>query len=103
MIQPAFSRQNVHRLMAVMVECCDRRAFLSRDSTRDLSVVMKARHLRELLDELMTLIVAGFETSANTLNWVWYLTYRRGAACRAERVGAHGGASRGHGVHATST
>jgi len=161
MIQPAFSRQNVHRLMKVMVECCDRRAvrwaelaakgeqcnitsetsdfalelilisvfssdyetrimtggenpfaFLSRDSTRDLSVVMKVRHLRELLrsiiedrragkgsdefdflsmylqatdkegqpftdaellDELMTLIVAGFETSANTLNWVWYL------------------------------
>jgi len=161
MIQPAFSRQNVHRLMTVMVECCDRRAvrwaaaaadgqtlniteetcdfalelilistfgddfdnrimsggenpfaFLSRDSTRDLSVVMKVRKLRELLreiiadrragkgsqhfdflsmyleatdkqgnkfddrellDELMTLIVAGFETSANTLNWVWYL------------------------------
>ncbi len=161
MIQPAFSRQNVHRLMSVMVECTDRRAlrwakaaeagetiniteetcdfalelilisifgddyedriltegdnpfaFLSRDSTRDLSVVMKVRHLRELLlsiiedrragktsqyfdflsmyleatdkqgnkftdgellDELMTLIVAGFETSANTLNWVWYL------------------------------
>jgi len=161
MIQPAFSRQNVHRLMKVMVECSDRRAahwadlaanneqcnitsetsdfalelilisifssdyenrimtegdnpfsFLSRDSTRDLSVVMKVRQLRqlllsiiedrrvgkgsdefdflsmyllatdkeglpfsdaELLDELMTLIVAGFETSANTLNWVWYL------------------------------
>ncbi len=86
-------------------------AFLSRDSTRDLSVVMKVRELRkllldiiaarrtresdefdflsmymkasdksgapfsdkELLDELMTLIVAGFETSANTLNWVWHL------------------------------
>lgn len=87
-------------------------AFLSRDSTRDLSVVLKVRKLREmlldiidsrrqrgandefdflsmymqatdkegahftddeLLDELMTLIVAGFETSANTLNWVWYL------------------------------
>ena len=164
MIQPAFSRQNVHRLMTVMVECTDRRAvrwaqaadrgetiniteetsdfalelilisifgddyesriltegenpfaFLSRDSTRDLSVVMKVRHLRqllmsiiadrragkgsqhfdflsmyldatdkqgnrfeddELLDELMTLIVAGFETSANTLNWVWYLIAR---------------------------
>lgn len=161
MIQPAFSRQNIHRLMDVMVECSDRRAahwkelsasgqpcnitaetsdfalelilisifgndyhthiltegenpfaFLSRDSTRDLSVVLKVRHLRELLmsiiedrrsaqraddfdflsvylqatdkqgqafsnkellDELMTLIVAGFETSANTLNWVWYL------------------------------
>ena len=164
MIQPAFSRQNVHRLLAVMVECCDRRAlhwaeaarqgetlnitaetcdfalelilisifgddyercivtdgenpfaFLSQDSTRDLGVVMKVRHLRELLlgiiadrragqgsqhfdflsmyleatdkqgrhfgdrellDELMTLIVAGFETSANTLNWVWYLVAR---------------------------
>jgi cytochrome P450 len=161
MIQPAFSKKNVHRLMTVMVACCDRRAvrwadvaargeklnvteetsdfalelilisifgddyrdriltqgenpfaFLSRDSTRDLGVVMKVRHLRsllmdiiedrrsrggddsfdflsmylsavdkqgqhfsdaELLDELMTLIVAGFETSANTLNWVWYL------------------------------
>ncbi len=162
MIQPAFSKKNVHRLLSVMIECCDRRAvhwaelaargeklniteetsdfalelilisifgedyenriltqgdnpfaFLSRDSTRDLSVVMKVRQLRdllmsiigarrtrqgdeafdflsiyinavdkqgkpfsdaELLDELMTLIVAGFETSANTLNWVWYLT-----------------------------
>ena len=161
MIQPAFTRGNVHRLLMVMVQCCDSRAakwaaiieagellniteetsdfalelimrsifgddyeshileggenpfaFLSRDSTRDLSVVMKVRHLRELLldiinarktrsgsapfdflsmymsatdkdgshfsdaellDELMTLIVAGFETSANTLNWVWYL------------------------------
>jgi cytochrome P450 len=161
MIQPAFTRQSVHRLLGVMVECCDRRAlrwasaaargatlnitqetcdfalelilvstfgddyedhilkeaenpfaFLSQDSTRDLSVVMKVRHLRELLmtiiggrragktsryfdflsmyleatdkqgqrfsdaellDELITLIVAGFETSANTLNWVWYL------------------------------
>jgi cytochrome P450 len=27
----------------------------------------------ELLDELMTLIVAGYETSAGTLNWAWYL------------------------------
>lgn len=161
MIQPSFSRQNVHRLMAVMVQCCDRRAaawaraaaankainitsetsdfalelilicifgadyekriiaggenpfaFLSRDSKRDLSVVMRVRQARELLldiiaarrngdgrddfdflsmylaatdkngrgftdkellDELTTLIVAGFETSANTLNWVWHL------------------------------
>lgn len=85
--------------------------FLSKDSTRDLSVVMKVRNLRamlleliderrqrggdefdflsmymgatdksgepfsddELLDELMTLVIAGFETSANTLNWAWYL------------------------------
>ncbi len=161
MIQPAFGRQNIHKLLEVMVACSERRAtqwqslaqsgencnitaetsdfslelilisifgpdyesrivaegdnpfaFLSEDSTRDLSVVMKVRHLRELLtsiiedrrsrgsdggfdflamyleaedkngvafsnaellDELMTLIVAGFETSANTLSWAWYL------------------------------
>ncbi len=161
MIQPAFSRQKVHRLIKTMVQCCDNLAvrwanaaqagkpvnitsetsdfalelilisifgddyeskllsegenpfaFLASDSTRDLGVVMKARNLRrllleiiearrvagnagtydflsmymlatdkqgvafsddELLDELITLIVAGFETSANTLNWVWYL------------------------------
>jgi cytochrome P450 len=161
MIQPAFSRQNVHRLIDLMAECAERRAthwrqvangggtlnitqemsdfalelilrtifgpdyeqsivrdgnnpfaFLSRDSTRDLRVVMQLRELRELLlqiiaarrestsasyydflsiyltatdkqgkqfsndellDELMTLIVAGYETSAGTLNWAWYL------------------------------
>lgn len=161
MIQPAFSRQNVHRLTRRMAECArtvarqweraaaagetvnvtqamsefalelilkaifgsdyERHivrddgnpfAFLSQDATRDLSVVMKMRRLRqllldivadrrarsptddydllsmyiaatdkqgrpfsdrELLDELITLIVAGYETSAGTLNWAWYL------------------------------
>ena len=161
MIQPAFSRQNIHQLINRMIECSNRRvehwkklstnnevcnitaetsdfalelilisifsdeyktrifkeeknpfSFLSQDSKRDLSVVLKARKLRdlllsiiedrrqkktstefdflsmylqaedkdgnkftnsELLDEIMTLIVAGFETSANTLNWAWYL------------------------------
>ena len=88
-------------------------AFLSKDSTRDLSVVMKMRNLRnhilsiitnrrqlkievtdydflsmylkaedksgnkftdvELIDEIITLIVAGYETSAGTLNWAWHL------------------------------
>jgi cytochrome P450 len=28
---------------------------------------------RELIDEVTTLIVAGHETTANTLNWAWYL------------------------------
>ncbi|MDZ7643605.1 MAG: cytochrome P450 [Woeseiaceae bacterium] len=98
MIQPAFSRQNVHRLVDLMTECTERKAaawriaasrgetlnvtremsefalelilraifgreyeryivadgdnpfaFLSRDATRDLSVVMKMRQLRDLL------------------------------------------------------
>jgi cytochrome P450 len=161
MIQPAFSRQNVHKLIEQMTLCCQRRAehwnavadagevlnitlemnefalelilrsifgvdyetkiikdgnnpfsFLSQDSARDLSVVMKVRNLRnflleiiterrqssdedqydflsmyvnavdkkgntfsdkELIDELITLIVAGYETSAGTLNWAWWL------------------------------
>ena len=161
MIQPGFTRQNVHRLIGLMVDCCEKRvgtweavarragqinitqemsdfalelimraifgpdferrilqdgdnpfSFLSRESARDLRVVMKIRELRqlllsiieqrrsdgdtenldflsiylsatdksgnhfsdpELLDELMTLIVAGYETSACTLNWTWYL------------------------------
>ena len=161
MIQPAFSRQNVHRLIELMVECAEIRAahweavaaaggtiditqemsdfalelilrcifgsdyeqrimangenpfaFLSRDSARDLRVVMQVRESRalvldvikarrdgkdadrfdflsmymsatdkegqpftdnELLDELITLIVAGYETSAGTLNWAWFL------------------------------
>ena len=162
MIQPSFSRQNIHKLIANMVSCTLDRAliweqiienndlinitqqtsdfaleiilksifghdyeslfnvsgenpfsFLSEDSTRDLSVVVKMRNLRklilgiintrkadtkinnrydflnmylvatdkddqkftdtELIDEIITLIVAGYETSAGTLNWLWAL------------------------------
>jgi len=161
MIQPAFSRQKVHALTDVMMDCAvtlEKRwsaviaaggtiniteetnrfaldlivistfgedatpwiesegsnpfEFLSRDSARDLSVVMGVREVRlllleliktrrsrkgeqhfdfmsmflsasdmngqafsdvEILDELITLVVAGFETSAKTLNWAWYL------------------------------
>jgi cytochrome P450 len=46
-----------------------------------LSMLMQARDKdsgeampeRALLDELMSLIVAGHETTASTLNWAWYL------------------------------
>ena len=87
-------------------------AFLSKESARDLRIVMQVRESRkvltemiearrknlnvehfdflsmymnavdkdgapysddELLDELITLMVAGYETSAGTLNWAWYL------------------------------
>ena len=161
MIQPSFSRQNIHKLIMQMIRCTKSRAikwkraatskstlnitqemgtfalelillsifgddyedmivkdgsnpfsFLSEDSVRDLTVVMKMRKLRtfileiitrrrqskannqydflsmyveakdkngrtfsdkELIDEIVTLIIAGYETSAGTLNWVWYL------------------------------
>ena len=87
-------------------------SFLSKESERNLRIVMQVRDTRELimdivrsrrtrggdqdfdflsmymeatdrdgegfsdeelLDELVTLIVAGYETSAGTLNWAWYL------------------------------
>ncbi|MDZ7643606.1 MAG: cytochrome P450 [Woeseiaceae bacterium] len=38
---------------------------------------------RELLDELVTLIVAGYETSAGTLNWAWHLLARHPEAADA--------------------
>jgi cytochrome P450 len=61
----------------------DRRAGPGSDEFDFLSMYLQATDKEgnsftdaELLDELMTLIVAGFETSANTLNWVWYLISR---------------------------
>ena len=57
-----------------------RREEPNRDDQDFLSVYMRARDKdgvpftdRDLLDEIMTLIIAGFETSAGTLNWAWYL------------------------------
>ena len=161
MIQPAFTRQNVHLLIGTMVACAQSRSvaweavaeagetlditqemsdfalelilrcifgpdyetsivasgenpfsFLSKESERNLRIVMQVRDTRdlilkviedrrardehdafdflsmymaatdktgehfsdeELLDELVTLIVAGYETSAGTLNWAWFL------------------------------
>jgi cytochrome P450 len=161
MIQPAFTRQNIHRLIGLMADCAMARVerwmpiaeqgaplditremsdfalelilrcifghdyetrilgagenpfgFLSKESERNLRIVMQVRETRalildiirerrargsgwapdflsmymeatdkegegfsdeELLDEIVTLIVAGYETSAGTLNWSWYL------------------------------
>jgi len=50
-------------------------------STDFLGMLMEARDRdsgqimsdRQLVNEIMTLIVAGHETTASTLNWVWYL------------------------------
>ncbi|EDY86327.1 cytochrome P450 4A6, putative [gamma proteobacterium HTCC5015] len=58
----------------------DRRRAEQREEVDFLSVFMNARDEngdpmsdKELIDEVMTLIVAGHETGANTLNWCWYL------------------------------
>jgi len=71
----------VRELRALLLEIiADRRAGGEEEQFDFLDMYLAARDRegkpfteRELLDELMTLIVAGFETSANTLNWVWYL------------------------------
>ena len=34
---------------------------------------------RQLISEIMTLIVAGHETTASTLNWTWYLLSQNSA------------------------
>lgn len=63
-------------------ECIARRRSLGTPAVPDLlSMLMAARDRRsgagmnenELLDEVMTLIVAGHETTASALNWTWYL------------------------------
>ncbi len=38
---------------------------------------------RQLIDEVLTLIVAGHETTAASLSWTWYLLSRHPAVCEA--------------------
>ena len=69
------------QLRQVMLGCIRERREFSRRPFDFLSLMMDARDKRsgegmsdeELLDELATLIIAGHETSAGTLNFAWYL------------------------------
>jgi cytochrome P450 len=74
----------LRELERVVLACIERRQ-RSGDRPADfLSAMMDARDKttgtgmtsRQLLDEVKTLIVAGHETSAGTLNWTWYLLSR---------------------------
>lgn len=54
---------------------------------------------KELIDELMTFIIAGHETSAITLNWTWYFLARHpeeAERARAEILSVTGGAMPGY-------
>jgi cytochrome P450 len=63
------------------MECVNRRRANLHDHQDLLAMLMAARDRksgeampdRQLLDEVMTLIVAGHETTASALNWMWYL------------------------------
>jgi cytochrome P450 len=68
-------------LSKLIMECVTRRRAQNQDRADLLAMLMAARDRksaeampdRQLLDEIMTLIVAGHETTASALNWMWYL------------------------------
>jgi cytochrome P450 len=65
----------------IILQVVDRRRKEPAASTDALGMMMQARDSqsgepmqdRQLIDEILTLIVAGHETTASTLNWAWYL------------------------------
>ncbi len=67
-------------LMSLLLELIQARRTTSKKYNDFVSVFVNARDKetgeamtdKELLDEVMTMIVAGHETSAITLTWVWY-------------------------------
>ncbi len=65
----------------IILQVIDRRRKDTATSTDALGMLMQARDAQsgqfmqdgQLVDEILTLIVAGHETTASTLNWAWYL------------------------------
>jgi cytochrome P450 len=68
-------------LRKIMLEVIDRRRGEPATSVDALGMLMQVRDpqsgasmdANQLIDEILTLIVAGHETTASTLNWTWYL------------------------------
>ena len=73
--------QTFRSLGKIVVQVVAQRRKENRASVDILGMLMEARdresgHVmpdRQLVSEIMTLIVAGHETTASTLNWAWYL------------------------------
>jgi cytochrome P450 len=65
----------------IILQVIDRRRKHAATSTDALGMLMWARDPQsgqlmqdgQLIDEILTLVVAGHETTASTLNWAWYL------------------------------
>ena len=76
----AFAR-SFRALGKVILQIIDRKRKDSAPATDALGIMMQAREPqsgapmpdRQIIDETLTLIVAGHETTASTLNWNWYL------------------------------
>jgi cytochrome P450 len=68
-------------LSKLIMECVTRRRAQNRENTDLLDMLMAARDRKsgesmpdkQLLDEVMTMIIAGHETTASALNLMWYL------------------------------
>jgi cytochrome P450 len=80
--------QTFRPLRKVVAQVVTRRRAANRSSMDLLGMLMAARDRDtgqvmqegQLVTEIMTLIVAGHETTALTLNWIWYLLSRNPAA-----------------------
>jgi cytochrome P450 len=77
-LQFAYKFRSLGKLVAALMR---RRASDTVEHVDFLAMLMSARDKetgaamseRELIDEVMTLVVAGHETTASALNWTWYL------------------------------
>jgi cytochrome P450 len=77
-LQFAFKFRSLTRLVSELVQ---RRRAAGEDHFDYVGMLMKAQDKetgqpmseRALIDEVMTLVVAGHETTASALNWTWYL------------------------------
>jgi len=79
--------QTFRSLGHIVLQVADRRRKEHPASFDIVGLLMEARDPagrgmpdRQLLNEIMTLIVAGHETTASTLNWTWYLLSQHPAA-----------------------
>ncbi len=77
-LQFAYKFKQLHKIIAELI--AERRKRTEEPSVDFLSLFLQAKNAdgeamsdKALLDEIVTMIVAGHETAAMTLNWSWYL------------------------------
>ena len=94
--------QSFGLLGKLIIQVADQRRRENRIATDILGMLMQARDRngeamsdRQLAREMMTLVVAGHETTASVLNWIWYLLSRHSAV--DDKLAAELGSAPEHG------